>query len=139
VPSPTAKTSCTLVGMSSFADALVLCAKSNGDVSAQAQCKGNATQLDPTALGFVGPAGPQEPAGPAGPAGAAGPTGAVGATGPAGPVGLTGATGAAGPAVLPVQPVQPAPWAPWARQVPPAPREGRRLCCSRTSPATARS
>lgn len=84
-----------LVVISSYADALVLCGKKNGDLYVGQQCKSNEVQLDPVALGLVGPAGPTGPTGPTGPAGPAGPGGPGGPTGPAGP---TGATGPAGPA-----------------------------------------
>jgi hypothetical protein len=55
----------------SSAEALVLCANASGSVVALDQCKPGTTQLDPAALGLVGPAGAQ---GPAGPAGARGPS-----------------------------------------------------------------
>ena len=91
----------TLVGISAYAEALVLCVNPSGSVFASEQCKGGTIQLNPGAVGLTGPQGPAGPAGPAGPTGAtgpAGPTGPTGATGPAGPTGLTGATGPAGPA-----------------------------------------
>jgi hypothetical protein len=58
-----------LVAGVSSADALVLCANASGSVVALAACKPGMTQLDPAALGLVGPAGAQGPAGPAGPRG----------------------------------------------------------------------
>ena len=79
----------TLVGISAYAEALVLCVNPSGSVFASEQCKGGTIQLNPGAVGLTGPQGP------AGPAGPAGPTGATGSVGPAGP---TGATGPAGPA-----------------------------------------
>jgi hypothetical protein len=80
-----------LIGVSSYADALVLCANPSDSVFVRAVCKGNERTLDPVALGLVGPAGP------AGPAGPTGPTGPTGSTGPAGPAGATGPAGIAGP------------------------------------------
>ena len=53
----------------SSADALVLCVNASGSVVALEKCKAGMTQLDPAALGLVGPAGAQGPAGPAGPRG----------------------------------------------------------------------
>ena len=87
-----------LFGISSYADAAVLCANPSGSVSLRQACKGNETPLDPVALGLVGPAGPQGPAGPAGPTGPPGPTGATGPAGSAGPAGGQGSAGPAGPA-----------------------------------------
>jgi hypothetical protein len=69
-----------LFGMSSYAEALVLCANPSGSVTVSDQCKGNSIQVTP---GMV--TGLQGPAGPAGPAGVPGATGATGATGPAAP------------------------------------------------------
>jgi len=87
-----------LVGISAYAEALVLCVNPSGSVFASEQCKGGTIQLNPGAVGLRGPPGPAGPAGPQGPAGSSGPAGPTGATGPAGPVGPTGATGPAGPA-----------------------------------------
>jgi hypothetical protein len=87
-----------LVGVSSYADALVLCANPSGSVVALDQCKPGMTQIDPVVLGLQGPTGPQGPAGPTGPPGPAGPTGAQGPAGPTGAQGPAGPTGAQGPA-----------------------------------------
>ena len=59
-----------LFGMSSYAEALVLCVNPSGSVTVSDQCKGNSIQITP---GMV--AGLQGPAGPAGPVGATGSTG----------------------------------------------------------------
>jgi len=67
------------------AEALVLCVNSSGSVVVLEACKPGMMQLDPAAVGLVGPAGPEGPAGPAGPQGPTGPAGPQGATGPAGP------------------------------------------------------
>lgn len=64
-----------LVTAVSSAEALVLCVNASGSVVALDKCKTGMTQLDPTAVGLVGPAGPQ---GPAGVAGVQGPTGPAG-------------------------------------------------------------
>lgn len=91
------------VGIAVSVDAAVLCANPSGSVFVRAQCNSNEQQLNPAALGLVGPQGPAGPTGatgPAGPQGAtgpAGPAGPQGATGPAGPQGPQGATGPAGP------------------------------------------
>lgn len=74
-----------LFGMSSYAEALVLCVNPSGSVTVSDQCKGNSIQITP---GMV--AGLQGPAGPAGPVGATGSTGATGATGATGPAGPAG-------------------------------------------------
>jgi len=58
-----------LFGISSYAEALVLCMNPSGSVFASDQCKGGAIQINPSAVGLVGPAGPRGPAGPAGPIG----------------------------------------------------------------------
>lgn len=79
-----------LVGMASYAEALVLCVNPSGSVFVSSACKGSQVQLDPAAVGLVGPPGPQGPQGIQGPAG---PTGATGATGPAGPAGPQGPQG----------------------------------------------
>lgn len=92
-----------LVGISAPAEADVLCTNPSGSVFVRTQCKGSEIQLNPVALGLVGPPGPQGPAGPAGPPGPEGPqgppgpTGATGATGPQGPQGPTGPQGPPGP------------------------------------------
>ena len=77
-----------LVGVSSYADALVLCFNSSGSVFVSDVCRGGMVQLNPSATGLVGPTGATGPAGP---------TGATGATGPAGATGATGPTGSQGP------------------------------------------
>jgi hypothetical protein len=59
----------------------VLCASASGSLTIAAQCKPGTTQVNPAALGLVGPAGPAGPAGPTGPTGPAGPTGPQGAPG----------------------------------------------------------
>jgi hypothetical protein len=87
-----------LLGVTTYADALVLCTNPSGSVFASDECKGNATPVNPSSVGLQGPPGPAGPAGPGGPTGATGPAGPRGATGPAGPAGPTGATGPAGPA-----------------------------------------
>lgn len=81
--------SVTLIGISAYSDALVLCQDSRGVVYVRYKCDStyDMTQLDPVALGLVGPQGP------AGPTGATGPTGPRGLTGPAGPTGATGPAG----------------------------------------------
>jgi len=50
----------TLVGISAYADALVLCQDSRGAVFVRIKCNSNYDmyQLDPVALGLVGPQGP---------------------------------------------------------------------------------
>jgi len=75
----------------------VLCANKAGAVFVRAQCSKNEVQLDPVALGLVGPRGPKGEAGPAGPAGPEGPPGPIGPEGPAGPVGPEGPAGPPGP------------------------------------------
>lgn len=57
------------------AEALVLCVSPNGSIAALQTCKPGMVQIDPAAVGLVGPAGPQGPAGPAGEPGPAGPPG----------------------------------------------------------------
>jgi hypothetical protein len=47
-----------LVGISASANAAVLCANPSESVFVRLQCKGNEIQLDPVALGLVGPPGP---------------------------------------------------------------------------------
>ncbi len=74
-----------LVASASPAEALVLCANKSGSVVVLENCKAGMTQIDPAAVGLVGPAGEQGPAGPAGVQGPAGPPGAQGPAGPAGP------------------------------------------------------
>lgn len=74
-----------LLASASPAEALVLCVNSSGSVVVRDTCRPGTTQLDPAAVGLVGPAGPQGPAGPAGPQGPTGLAGPQGATGPAGP------------------------------------------------------
>jgi hypothetical protein len=51
-----------VVGVST-ADALVLCANASGSVVALERCKAGMTQLDPAAVGLVGPPGAQGPGG----------------------------------------------------------------------------
>ena len=46
--------------------AAVLCAKKKGSLAMRDACKPKETQVDPAALGLVGPQGPQGPQGPAG-------------------------------------------------------------------------
>ena len=46
--------------------AAVLCAKKKGNLAVRDTCKPKETQVDPAALGLVGPQGPQGPQGPAG-------------------------------------------------------------------------
>jgi len=74
-----------LVASVSSAEALVLCASKSGSVAVLEKCRAGMTQIDPAAVGLVGPAGEQGPAGPAGEQGPAGPPGAQGPAGPAGP------------------------------------------------------
>ena len=65
--------SALLEGPFSDADAAVLCVQNNGGVTVRRiQCNSNEDQLDPAALGLVGPQGPQ---GPPGPQGSPGPQG----------------------------------------------------------------
>lgn len=85
-----------LLASASSAEALVLCVNPSGTVVVRETCRPGTAQLDPAAVGLVGPAGPTGPTGPAGPQG---PTGPAGAQGPAGPAGPQGPTGAAGPSV----------------------------------------
>lgn len=93
-----------LLGVSSNADALVLCKNASGAVFVTDECKGGAVQINPSDVGLVGPQGPQGPAGLAGPVGPAGPQGPMGlpglpgTQGPAGPVGPAGPQGPQGPA-----------------------------------------
>ena len=61
-----------LVGISSRADAAVLCANASGMVFVREACGRNETRLDPVALGLVGPQGPTGPKGPQGEQGPAG-------------------------------------------------------------------
>jgi hypothetical protein len=89
-----------LVGISVSVDAAILCTNPSGSVFVRAQCNGNEQQLNPIALGLIGPMGPAGPTGAPGPVGPAGPQGAqgpAGAIGPGGPQGLIGLTGLAGP------------------------------------------
>lgn len=74
-----------LVASASSAEALVLCINSSGSVVVRDTCKQGLMQLDPAAVGLIGPAGPQGPTGPTGGQGPTGPAGAQGPTGPAGP------------------------------------------------------
>jgi hypothetical protein len=67
----------SLVGISAYAEALVLCVNSSGSVTALPACKSGWTQLDIAAAGLVGPPGPVGPAGPVGPTGPQGPAGTV--------------------------------------------------------------
>jgi hypothetical protein len=62
------------VAVTSSADALVLCANSSGSIVALDQCKAGMTQLDPTAVGLVGPPGSTGLQGPVGPVGPRGPS-----------------------------------------------------------------
>lgn len=77
-----------LVASAPSAEALVLCVNSSGSVVVLETCKSGMVQLDPAAVGLVGPAGPQ---GPTGPTGAQGPTGPAGGPGPTGPTGPSNA------------------------------------------------
>src|SRR5262245_42801297 len=89
-----------LVGLSLIsvpAGADVVCKNKKGVLRARSGCKGNETQVDPTALGLVGPKGDR---GDTGPAGLAGPKGDRGDTGPAGLAGPKGDKGNTGPAGL---------------------------------------
>jgi len=74
-----------LLATTSTAEALVLCVNPSGAIVVRESCRPGTTQLDPAAVGLVGPAGPQGEAGPAGPQGEPGPAGAQGPAGPAGP------------------------------------------------------
>ena len=56
-----------LLGVSGTAQATVLCVNPSGSLFLRAVCKGNETQVDPVALGLVGPQGPAGPQGPQGP------------------------------------------------------------------------
>src|SRR5262249_53517838 len=67
-----------LVGVSSHADAQVLCTNASGAVFLRPACRDNETRLDPVALALTGPPGPVGPQGPAGPAGPTGPKGEAG-------------------------------------------------------------
>ena len=49
------------VAMTAGLDAAVLCSNPSGSVFVRDSCKGNETQLNPAALGLVGPAGPAGP------------------------------------------------------------------------------
>lgn len=82
-----------LLASASSAEALVLCVNPNGTIIARETCRPGTTQLDPAAVGLVGPAGPQGEPGPAGPQGAPGPAGPQGEAGPAGPQGAPGPAG----------------------------------------------
>jgi hypothetical protein len=57
--------------------AAVLCSNPSGSVFVRTACKAHETQLDPAALGLVGPQGPSGPPGPAGPTGPTGPANVV--------------------------------------------------------------
>ena len=50
------------VGISVSVDATMLCSNPSGSVFVRAQCNGNEQQLNPIALGLVGPQGPAGPA-----------------------------------------------------------------------------
>ena len=81
-----------LVGLAATcvpAHALVFCVTPGGVVMAQAHCRAGTKQLDPAALGLVGPAGPQ---------GLQGIQGIQGISGPQGPQGNQGIPGPQGPA-----------------------------------------
>ena len=58
-----------LVGIPVSIDAAVLCSNPSASVFVRTQCKKNEQQLNPVALGLVGPQGPVGPVGPAGPQG----------------------------------------------------------------------
>src|SRR4051812_32539193 len=73
-----------LLAVAAPVGAEVLCASPSGGLSVRTQCKNNETQINPAALGLVGPQGPQGPAGPQGPQG---PQGIQGPPGPQGPAG----------------------------------------------------
>lgn len=86
----------SLLGFASYAEAKVLCVDLVGLLSVRDRCLPLQKQIDPVALGLVGPAGPAGPAGPQGipgPQGAQGIQGPTGATGPAGPAGPGGSGG----------------------------------------------
>src|SRR5262245_23132249 len=87
-----------LVGISSHAEALVLCANPSGSVFVRAVCQAGEKKVDPVALGLQGPKGDTGATGPAGPAGPAGPSGPTGPAGPTGPQGIQGIQGVPGPA-----------------------------------------
>jgi hypothetical protein len=71
----------TLIGIVSYAEADALCAKlSSGALFVRVACLKGEFQLNPVALGLVGPKGDTGPAGPIGPAGPTGPAGAAGST-----------------------------------------------------------
>ena len=97
-------------GIARSVDAAVLCSNASGSVFVRAQCNANEQQLDPAALGLVGPPGPAGAVGPAGPTGPQGPGGAAGPVGPGGPAGIAGPIGPAGPAGAagPIGPAGPA-------------------------------
>jgi hypothetical protein len=64
-----------LVASVSSAEALVLCVAPSGLLAVLKECRGGMKQIDPAAIGLVGPAGEQGPAGPQGAEGPAGPAG----------------------------------------------------------------
>jgi hypothetical protein len=108
----------------------VLCRSTNDSLFVRTQCRTNETQVDPVALGLVGPPGPVGPQGtqgapgavgpqgPIGPAGAQGPQGVAGTAGPQGPQGPEGPVGPQGP-IGPQGPVGPT--GPAGPQGPPGP------------------
>jgi hypothetical protein len=93
----------SFVGISVSVDAAMLCSNPSGSVFVRAQCSGNEQQLNPIALGLVGPQGPAGPTGAIGPIGPAGPMGATGSVGPIGPIGPQGPAGPMG-AIGPIGP-----------------------------------
>ena len=73
-----------VVGLSSPAEAAVLCVNPGGSLFVRDACIGQETAVDPVALGLVGPQGPP------------GPQGQVGPQGPQGPQGVQGPAGVSG-------------------------------------------
>lgn len=85
-----------LSALTAHADMLCLPKKGKGSLQVFPQCKKKQVEVDPSALGLVGPTGVQGDLGAAGPTGAQGPTGTTGPTGARGPTGVTGIVGPIG-------------------------------------------
>jgi hypothetical protein len=75
------------------AEVLCLPKKGKGSLQVFPQCKKKQTQVDPTALGLVGPTGEPGVTGPTGSRGPTGPTGEFGVPGPRGQAGAPGLSG----------------------------------------------
>jgi hypothetical protein len=80
----------------------VLCASNSGAVKVRVACAASEHQLDPVALGLVGPKGDKGDQGPVGTQGVQGPQGVQGVAGPEGVQGIPGSAGAPGAAAATV-------------------------------------